>query len=251
MRRPLIAGNWKMHKAVGEAVELCRRLLPLVAGVEGVEVVVAPPFTALQAVGEALRGTSVGLAAQNMHWESQGAYTGEVSPAMLLDVGCRYVILGHSERRQYFGESDEAVARKAASALTAGLTPILCVGETLAEREAGNAFSVVERQVRGGVASLDPARMERAVFAYEPVWAIGTGKTATSAQAQEMHAHIRKVLAELAGAEASERIRILYGGSVKPSNAGELIGQPDVDGALVGGASLDAEIFASIVKSSV
>lgn len=247
MRTPLIAGNWKMHKTVGEALGLVEALLPRLAGTPGVEVAVAPPFTALHAVGLRLAGTAVRLAAQTMHWEEQGAFTGEISAAMLRDVGCTYAILGHSERRQLFGETDEGVARKAARALAAGLTPLVCVGETLEERDRGNAFAVVERQTRAALAPLGPDAVDRVVVAYEPVWAIGTGRTATAAQAQEVHAVIRRVLASLGGAERADATRVLYGGSVKPSNTAELLGQPDVDGALVGGASLDAETFASIV----
>ena len=250
MRTPLIVGNWKMHKTVAEALELVDRLAPLVEGLVGAEVAVAPPFTALEAVGRRLAGSAVGLAAQNLHWEPQGAFTGEVSAAMLRDVGCRFAIVGHSERRQLFGETDDAVARKAAAALGAGLTPIVCVGETLAEREGGNAFAVVERQVRAALEALARETLERVVVAYEPVWAIGTGRTATSEQAQEVHGCIRRVLAGAAGA-AADVIRILYGGSVKPSNSAELQAQPDVDGALVGGASLDAETFAAIARSGV
>ena len=251
MRTPLIAGNWKMNKSVGEAIAFARALVPRVRGVTGVEVCVAPPFTALHAVGRALEGTSVRLAAQDMHWEDRGAYTGEISAAMLADVGATMVILGHSERRQYFGERDPDVSRKAAKALSAGLTPIVCVGESLEERERGAAFSVVASQVRGAIVGLGSEAVDRVVLAYEPVWAIGTGRTATAQQAQEVQAHIRSILSELGGKERSERTRILYGGSVKPDNTAELMREPDVDGALVGGASLDVEGFASIVRFRV
>lgn len=251
MRTPLIAGNWKMHKTVGEALALVDRLVPLVAGVAGVEVAVAPPFTALHAVGQRLAGTPLGLAAQNLCTEDQGAFTGEVSAAMLRDVGCRYVLVGHSERRQLFGETDDGVQAKTAKALAAGLVPVVCVGETLAQRDGGDAHAVVERQVRGALGPLGADVVDRVVVAYEPVWAIGTGRTATSDQAQEIHLHIRTLLCSLGTPERGNRTRILYGGSVKPSNAGELLGQPDVDGALVGGASLDAETFASIVSFRV
>jgi triosephosphate isomerase len=247
MRTPLIAGNWKMNKTVREAVDLARALVPLLRDVPGVEVAVVPPFTALAAVGETIRGTTVRLGAQNMHWEDQGAYTGEISGAMLTDLDVSFVILGHSERRQLFGETDQGVATKAKKALDLRLTPIICVGETLDEREADCAFQVVERQVRGGLSLLGPASVGGIVLAYEPVWAIGTGRTATVAQAQEMHVHIRSILGALAGAEQAGLTRILYGGSVKPSNIAELMAAPDVDGALVGGASLEAETFASIV----
>jgi triosephosphate isomerase (TIM) len=251
MRVPLIAGNWKMHKTVEEAERLAGELVQLLAGFDEVEVAVAPPFTALHSVGAKLRASPIALAAQNMHWEAQGAYTGEISAAMFREAGCRYVILGHSERRQLFGETDEGVARKAKSALAAGLTPILCVGETLEERRQGEAFPVVERQVRGALAELEGEACRRVVFAYEPVWAIGTGQTATSGQAQEVHRHLRHVLGELDGAAGAAQVRILYGGSVKPTNAAELMAQEDVDGALVGGASLDAEGFASIARFRV
>ncbi len=251
MRIPLIAGNWKMHKTVSEAVALVEDLLPRVRDAAGVEVAVAPPFTALQAVGQALRASPVRLAAQNMHWEVEGAFTGEVSAPMLTELGVSLVILGHSERRHHFGETDEAVARKAGRALAAGLTPIVCVGETLEQRDAGEAFRVVERQIRRGIGPLGPEAVDRIVVAYEPVWAIGTGRSATAGQAQEMHAHVRSVLGEIGGAQRAARTRILYGGSVKPANAPGLMAQPDVDGALVGGASLDAESFASIVRFRV
>lgn len=251
MRSPLIAGNWKMHKSVTEALALVDRLLILTEKVGEVEIAVAPPFTALHAVGQRIRGSSLALAAQNMHWEEQGAYTGEVSPAMLADVGCQYVILGHSERRQLFGETDDAVAKKTAKALSSKLIPIVCVGESLEERDRGAAFPVVEGQLRGALQPAGPTVVDAVVVAYEPVWAIGTGRTATAAQAQEVHAHIRRVLGELGGTERAQRVRILYGGSVKPSNIAELMAEPDVDGALVGGASLDAETFASIVAFRV
>ncbi|GAB4257596.1 MAG: triose-phosphate isomerase [Deferrisomatales bacterium] len=251
MRTPLIAGNWKMHKTVAEALDLARELVDRLRGVTGVEVAVAPPFTALQAVGRALTGTSIRLAAQNMHHEDQGAFTGEISAPMLLELGVTAVILGHSERRQHFGETDPAVAKKAAKALAAGLLPIVCVGESLEQREAGQAFEVVDAQVRGALAPLGTEAVERIVVAYEPVWAIGTGRTATAGQAQEVHARIRTTLSVLGGGERAGRARILYGGSVKPGNIAELMAQPDVDGALVGGASLDAESFASIVGFQV
>ncbi len=252
MRTPLIAGNWKMHKTPAEAVALVRSLVPLVDAVEGVEVAVAPPFTALHAVGKLLRAdAAVLLAAQNAHEENQGAFTGEVSVPMLQDLGVSMVILGHSERRQLFGETDQAVGRKVARVLEANLVPILCVGESLEQREAGEAFAVVERQLRAALKPVDADALGLVVIAYEPVWAIGTGRTASKEQAQEMHAHIRGLLAQIGGREQAEQVRILYGGSVNPANAGELMAQPDVDGALVGGASLDAETFASIVRFRV
>ena len=250
-RLKFVCGNWKMHKTQGEARELLRALLPLLAPLAGkVQVAVAPPFTALAAAAEALRGTAVDLAAQDVHWERQGAFTGEVSAAMLADAGCRHGIVGHSERRQLFGETDEAVRRKAGALLAAGIRPIVCVGETLAEREAGRTLEVVERQVRAALAGLPSQALAGLAMAYEPVWAIGTGKTATTAQAQEVHAAIRAILRELGGPVADE-VRIQYGGSVKPENAAELMSQPDVDGALVGGASLKAKDFLAIVKGAL
>ncbi|HSH69402.1 MAG TPA: triose-phosphate isomerase [Deferrisomatales bacterium] len=252
MRTPLIAGNWKMHKTAAEAVDLVRTLVPLVDAVEGVEVAVAPPFTALQGVGRLLRaGAAVLLAAQNVHEEDHGAFTGEVSVPMLQDLGVSMVILGHSERRQLFGETDQAVGRKAARVLAANLVPVLCVGESLAQREAGEAFAVVERQLRAALQPIDAGALALVVIAYEPVWAIGTGRTASKEQAQEMHAHIRGLLADIGGRKQADQVRILYGGSVNPTNIAELMAQPDVDGALVGGASLDAETFASIVRFRV
>ncbi|MFL5271115.1 MAG: triose-phosphate isomerase [Anaeromyxobacteraceae bacterium] len=250
-RKKFVCGNWKMFKTRAEAQELVRALAPLVADAgERVQVAVAPPFTALAAAAEALAGTRIELAAQNCHWEAQGAFTGEVSPKMLSDACVTHCIVGHSERRQLFGETDEGVRRKTVALLGAGLLPIVCVGETLAEREAGKTLEVVARQVRGGLAGVAAADVARLTLAYEPVWAIGTGKTATTAQAQEVHAAIRKLLRELAGSAADE-VRIQYGGSVKPDNAAELMAQPDVDGALVGGASLKAADFSQIVKGAL
>jgi triosephosphate isomerase len=236
-----------MYRTVAEATALAREVRDAVGDLP-VQVAVAPPFTALQAVRQLLAGGPVELAAQNVHWEPQGAYTGEVSAPMLAEVGCRHVIVGHSERRQYFGETDESVRKRVGAVLSAGMLPIVCVGETLAEREAGKTLEVVGRQVRAGLAGLREP-LAAITLAYEPVWAIGTGKTATSAQAQEVHAAIRAILRELAGGLA-DAIRIQYGGSVKPENAAELMSQPDVDGALVGGASLDVTSFADIVTKS-
>jgi triosephosphate isomerase len=250
-RKKFVCGNWKMFKTRAEAQELVRALSPLVAGAgERVQVAVAPPFTALAAAAEALAGTRIELAAQNCHWEAQGAFTGEVSPKMLSDACVTHCIVGHSERRQLFGETDEGVRKKTVALLGAGLLPIVCVGETLAEREAGKTLEVVARQVRGALAGVAAADVARLTLAYEPVWAIGTGKTATTAQAQEVHAAIRNLLRELAGGAADE-VRIQYGGSVKPDNAAELMAQPDVDGALVGGASLKAADFSQIVKGAL
>ena len=247
MRKPLIAGNWKMYQTTGQAVALVERLRALLAEIAGVDVVVCPPFTAMQAVAEALEGSRIGLGAQNMHWEGEGAYTGEVSPVMLTDLGCRYVILGHSERRQHFGETDLNVNRKVRAALRHHLAPILCVGETFGEREEGRTFPVVEGQLRGGLSDIPPQAGEGIVVAYEPVWAIGTGHTATPEQAATVHAFIRKQLGELWGEAAGRAVRILYGGSVKPDNMDALMAAPEIDGALVGGASLKAEAFARIV----
>ncbi|HKC10900.1 MAG TPA: triose-phosphate isomerase [Vicinamibacteria bacterium] len=249
MRRPLIAGNWKMYKTVPEAVSLAREVAAGAGSAAGeVDVLVAPPFTALHAVKEALGGSAVALGAQDMHWESEGAFTGAVSPVMLRDAGCSHVILGHSERRQLFGETDESVARKAAAALAQALTPILCVGETLAERESGRTMEVVERQVERALRALSPDQVAGLVIAYEPVWAIGTGRTATPAQAQELHSFIRKRVATSHGEPAAGAARILYGGSVKPDNIRSLMAEPDIDGALVGGASLGTASFLKIVR---
>ena len=250
-RKKFVCGNWKMHRTAAEARALVAELRGLADGLaEKVDVAVAPPFTALAAAADALRGSRIALAAQDVHWEAQGAFTGEVSAAMLREIGCAHVIVGHSERRQLFGETDESVNKKAKAALAGGLAPIVCVGETRAEREAGRTLAVVARQVRGGLAGLPADQVGRLTVAYEPVWAIGTGKTATTAQAQEVHAAIRALLRELAGGVA-DQVRIQYGGSVKPDNAAELLAQPDVDGALVGGASLKAGDFSQILKGAL
>ena len=250
-RIKFVCGNWKMFKTAGEARDLVRALAPLVAEVAGkVQVAVAPPFTALAAVVEAARGTRIEVAAQNVHFEAQGAFTGEISAGMLADLGVKHCIVGHSERRQLFGETDEGIRKKAAALLQAGILPIVCVGETLLEREAGRTLEVVSRQVRAALQGLSPADVARLTVAYEPVWAIGTGKTATTAQAQEVHAALRALLRELAGG-AADQVRIQYGGSVKADNAAELMAQPDVDGALVGGASLKAPDFSQIVKGAL
>jgi triosephosphate isomerase len=250
-RRKFVCGNWKMHGTVPEAVALAKEVAAGLAEAAGdaVQVAVAPTFTALHAVANALGGTELELAAQDLHWEPKGAFTGEISAGMLFDVCCSHGIVGHSERRQYFGETDETVRKKVGALLGAKVKPIVCVGETLAEREAGKTLDVVARQVRGGLAGLKAEELAQITLAYEPVWAIGTGKTATSAQAQEVHAAIRKLLRELGGA-TGDAMRIQYGGSVKPENAAELMSQPDVDGALVGGASLKAKDFLAIVKGA-
>ena len=252
-RRKLIAGNWKMNKTLSEAPALVRELKGLVASLpaDRVELAVAPPFVALHTVARELEGSALKLAAQNCHWEASGAFTGEVSAPMLKDVGCAYVILGHSERRQYFGETDETVNKRTRAVVGARMTPIICVGETLAEREGGQTLAVVERQVAGALKGFPAAEVAAFVLAYEPVWAIGTGKTATSAQAQEVHKALREQLARLYDRATAERVILQYGGSVKPDNAAELLGQPDVDGALVGGASLKAGDFAAIAKGAV
>ena len=252
-RRKLIAGNWKMNKTIPEGLALVRELKGLVSSIPGdrVEIAVAPPFVSLHAVAKELEGSSLKLAAQNCHWEASGAYTGEVSAQMLKDVGCAYVIVDHSERRQYFGETDETVNKRTRAVVGAGMTPIICVGETPAEREANRTLEVVERQVAGALKGFQAAEVAGFVLAYEPVWAIGTGRTATSAQAQEVHRAIREQLGRLYDRGTAERVLIQYGGSVKPDNAAELLGQPDVDGALVGGASLKAGDFAAIAKGGV
>lgn len=249
-RRPFIAGNWKMQKTIAEAQALAREVRSLVSQVrDRVEIAVAPPFTALSSVIKTLEDSNVGVAGQNCHAEPQGAFTGEVSAPMLAEAGARYVIVGHSERRQYFGETDAAIHLKAKAALAAKLTPIICLGETLAQREAGQTLTVVATQLQGCVGGFTADIGRGLVVAYEPVWAIGTGKTATSQQAQEVHAHLRALLKQLWGGAADE-VRLQYGGSVKPENAAELLGQPDIDGALVGGASLKAQDFAAIVKAA-
>jgi triosephosphate isomerase len=248
MRTPMIAGNWKLHKTLAESVSLVTELKPAVAANQTVEIVVAPVYTALHQVGEALSGSNIKLAAQNCYSEPQGAFTGEVSPQLLQDVGCKYVIIGHSERRQLFAETDELINHKARAAAEAGLGVILCVGETLEERETDRMLDVLRRQVRFGLKNLPAAQMANLVIAYEPVWAIGTGKTASDQQAQEAHAFIRALLKEYYDQQIAAATRILYGGSVKPDNVDGLMAQPDVDGALVGGASLKAGDFARIVN---
>ncbi|HPG00108.1 MAG TPA: triose-phosphate isomerase [Kiritimatiellia bacterium] len=251
MRKPIVAGNWKMNKTVADAITLVNGLKADLAAMDKVDVVVCPPFTALAAVAQALKDTKIAVGAQNMHWEKSGAFTGEVSAEMLREIGVHYVILGHSERRAYFHETDETVNRKTKAALAAGLRPIVCVGETLEQREAGQMASVVESQVRGSLAGLSSADLLGTVVAYEPVWAIGTGRTATPAQAQEVHALIRGVLKSMADEHVAQSVRIQYGGSVKGSNAKELFGQQDIDGGLIGGASLEAKSFVDIVRGAL
>lgn len=249
MRKPLMAGNWKMNKTVAEAVDMVKALKTAVADVKDVEILVCPTFTSLYAVNNEIKGSNINLGAQNLFWEAKGAFTGEISPAMVKDCGCSYVIIGHSERRQYFGETDETVNKRAKAAFASGLIPVVCVGETLDEREKNVTFKVIETQIRGGMANLSAEEASTVVIAYEPVWAIGTGKTATPEQAQEVHAFIRKLYKEIYN-DAADKVRILYGGSVNPKNVSELMKQPDIDGGLVGGASLEADSFAQLVKYS-
>jgi len=248
MRIPLIAGNWKMYKTIAEAVNLTQELRENLGGVSDREIVVCPPFTTLLAVKNVLNGSNIYLGAQNMHWEKNGAYTGEISPLMLLDLGCRYCIIGHSERRTYFKETDETVNKKIKAAVNSGLVPIFCLGETLQEREKNLIFQVVERQIKNGLTGLSSEQVLHLVLAYEPVWAIGTGKTAKPEQAEEVHRFIRHLFSQLYNQEVAEKVRILYGGSIRPDNIKELMSCPNIDGGLVGGASLEAKSFIQIVK---
>lgn len=250
-RIPFVAGNWKMNKTVAEARELVARMSAPLSAIPNVEKVICPPFTSLMAVSEALNGTGIGLGAQDLHWEEKGAFTGQVAPNMVKEF-CSYVIIGHSERRTYFGETDETVNRKVHAALKAGLTPIVCVGETLEQYESGLTSEVVRRQINAGLAGIDPAIASRIVIAYEPVWAIGTGKASSGENAQGVHGRvIRPALSGLFGESNAQAIRILYGGSVTAANAAEFFAQPDIDGALVGGASLKPEEFIAITKAAV
>lgn len=248
MRLPMIAGNWKMHKTPTEAKVFARKLAEELRDTAGVEVVLAPPFVALVPVQGAIEGTGMKLAAQDVFWEREGAYTGEISPPMLKDAGCSYAIVGHSERRTYFGETDETVNRKVKALLQEGLGAIVCVGERLEEREAGKTLAVVKRQVEGALRGLKAEDLSSVVIAYEPVWAIGTGRTATPEQAQEVHSQIRGMVGEAFGRDVAQALRIIYGGSVKPENIDALMAAPDIDGALVGGASLKVESFSRIVR---
>ena len=250
-RQPLIAGNWKMHKTQAEARALAREIRQGLPPGARAEVLVAPPFTALNAVAGELSGSSIRLGAQDTFWERQGAYTGAISPVMLADAGCHYVIVGHSERRQLFGDTNQDVNRKLLAVLEAGPAPILCIGETLAERQAEETLHVVAAQLHEGLAGLPGEARERVVIAYEPVWAIGTGQTATPKQAQEVQAFIRKIVGEIFSSPMAQGVRILYGGSVKPENIGELMAMNDVDGALVGGASLEVKSFAKIIRGCI
>jgi triosephosphate isomerase len=248
LREKIIAGNWKMYKTIPEAVDLVKKLKGNLNGIVDRKIVVCPTYTALSSVGNIIKGTNITMGAQNLYWEAKGAYTGEISPGMLVDAGCKYVIIGHSERRQYFSETDETVNKKMISAYRCGLIPIACIGETLDEREKNVTFQIIEKQMKAGLNGLTDQQAKELVIAYEPIWAIGTGKTATPEQAQEVHTYIRKLYAEMYGKKSSDEVRILYGGSVKPNNCSQLMKQPDIDGGLVGGAALDADSFTSIVK---
>ena len=250
MRTPFVVGNWKLNKTIAEALALVTELKNQLAAVKGVAVGVAPTYVALPAVAKRLEGTSIATCAQDCFWETTGAFTGEVSAPMIADAGAAWAIVGHSERRQFFGDTSESVGKKARAVLAAGLGAIVCVGESLGERDANRTLAVVDDQLAGALAAVDVASVPRLVIAYEPVWAIGTGRTATPGQAQEVHAHIRKRLGERYGLTAAETVRIQYGGSVKPSNAEALMSEPDIDGALVGGASLEAADFVAIVKAA-
>jgi len=248
LRKPIIAGNWKMNKLTSEAVELAREVKNKTGTIADREIVLCPPFTVLSSVKEVIKGSSIKLGAQNMYWEVRGAYTGEVSPTMLKDIGCNYVILGHSERRQYFGETNETVNKKAKIAFSIGLIPIVCVGETLRQREKGETLTVIEEQVKTGLSGLTKEESKGLVVAYEPVWAIGTGKTATPEEAEEVQRFIRKLLGQMFGKENAQAIRILYGGSINPDNISVLMSCEDIDGGLIGGASLNVESFLKVVR---
>jgi len=251
IRKKFIAGNWKMNKTAADGAALTKEILAAIGRETSVDVVLCPPYTALESVGRALEGQAVKLGAQNMHPEKNGAFTGEVSAEMLRSLFVSYVILGHSERRTFFGDTDAFVNKKTLAALANQLKPILCVGETLAEREGGSTLAVVKKQVEGGLVGVTAEQMNSVVIAYEPVWAIGTGKVATTAQAQEVHAYIRELLTSLYGAPVAQKVRILYGGSMKPSNAPELLAQKDIDGGLIGGAALEAKSFVELVKAAI
>jgi triosephosphate isomerase len=250
MRIPFIAANWKMHKTVHEAVVFVKEFRSLVKDIDDVEIVVAPPFTALHAFAEAARNSPVGVSGQNLHWEREGAFTGAISAEMVREAGADYVILGHSERRRLFGDTDEVINKRLVAALAAKLTPIVCIGETLEEREAGQTMAVLDRQITVGLDAMTGEQIASLVIAYEPVWAIGTGRNATAVQAEEAHSHIRQRLRQWFGADAAEHCHVIYGGSVKPDNIHELVVLPDVDGALVGGASLEIRSFHDIVARS-
>jgi triosephosphate isomerase len=248
MRKPVIAGNWKMHNTISEALDLVRGVKPQVEGVTDVEIIVSPVYTALASVAAELKGSNINVASQNIFWEEKGAFTGEVAPNMITDAGCTHAIIGHSERRQYFGETDQTVNKRVKAALSVGLIPIVCVGETLEERDSGKTIAVVDVQVKGGLVELSAEDIAKIIIAYEPVWAIGTGKTATPDMAEEVHKQIRSVVADISDASIADGTRILYGGSVKPENVDDLMAQPDIDGALVGGAALKVDSFVRLVK---
>jgi triosephosphate isomerase len=249
MRKKIIAGNWKMNKTNSEAIQLVKMIKIKVTDIKKIDMVVCPPFTALSSVNDIVRDSNLKLGAQNLFWEEKGAYTGEISVNMILSTGCSYVIIGHSERRQYFGETDETVNKKIKTALKSGLLPIVCIGETLEQREKGITQEIIDRQIRGGFSGLTSSDISKIIIAYEPVWAIGTGRNATPEQAQEVHSFIRKVLSQMYDKNLSENLRIQYGGSVNTKNSRDLLSQPDIDGALVGGASLEADSFVDIIKS--
>ena len=250
MRKTIIAGNWKMYKTLKDGQELAVALKRELYKIENVDIVICPAYTLLAYLADDLEESNIALGAQDIYWQEEGAFTGEVSGLMLKDTGCRYVIIGHSERRQFFGETNETVNKKIRASLKYGLTPIICVGENLEERESNNTFKVIKDHIEGGLADISAEDTLKTVIAYEPVWAIGTGKTATSEQAQEAHKFIRDLLRKMYGEEVASQVRIQYGGSVKPENIAELMGKPDVDGALVGGASLKADSFSSIVTKA-
>ncbi|MCK4519671.1 MAG: triose-phosphate isomerase [Candidatus Omnitrophica bacterium] len=251
MRKPVIAGNWKMNKTINEAIELVNSLKRELVDVQEADIIVCPVYTALSEVSDLLIDSNIFLGAQNVYWEASGAFTGEISPLMLKDAGCSHVIIGHSERRKYFNETDEAVNKRIKATQASGLIPIFCVGETLEEREENKTIEVIEKQLKGGLEGFESEALLKLIIAYEPVWAIGTGKTATPQQAQEVHKSIRGWLKEHYSSETAENLRILYGGSVKPANIRELMQQGDIDGALVGGAALDSSSFVEIVKNSL
>jgi triosephosphate isomerase len=248
MRRPFIAGNWKMNQSIFQATDLAKALAEGLADVRDRDIMVSPPFLAVPAVAGALAGSNISVGAQDVYWEEEGAFTGEVSPGMLKDAGCSHVIVGHSERRQYFGETDETVNRKVMAVIQSGLTVVMCLGETLEERDSGEALKTIGRQLKEGTRNLTTALPDRFVLAYEPIWAIGTGRTASPEQASEAHAFLRRSFGEIFGEGSADSLRILYGGSVKPANISELMAKEDIDGALVGGASLKADSFVDIVK---
>jgi triosephosphate isomerase len=250
-RKPFVAGNWKMNNTAAEAAALAKNLTRLLVNIKGVDVVLCPPFTSLAAVGGIISGTNIGLGAQNMHWEKSGAFTGEVSAAMLRDLYCHYVIIGHSERRALFGETDEIVNHKVKAALEGNLHPIVCIGETIEQRKSGKTEDIIKKQLQTGLKELDAANFNNLIIAYEPVWAIGTGMTATPQQAQNVHLFIRRLIQDQTDEKTALSIRILYGGSVKPNNATELFSRPDIDGGLIGGASLEADSFVAIVNAAL